>query len=61
MKTADVIAHFGGQGRLAKAIDVSQPAISKWGETVPELRAYQIQVLTNGKLKANFPLIKQAV
>ncbi|WP_434929903.1 Cro/CI family transcriptional regulator [Shewanella sp. HL-SH5] len=61
MKTADVIAHFGGQGRLAKAIDVSQPAISKWGETVPELRAYQIQVLTNGKLKANFLLIKQAV
>jgi DNA-binding transcriptional regulator YdaS (Cro superfamily) len=60
MKTSDVIAHFGGQGRLAKALDVSQPAISKWGETVPLLRAYQIQVITNGKLKVGIPQIKQA-
>ncbi|ABI71500.1 MULTISPECIES: Cro/CI family transcriptional regulator [Shewanella] len=61
MKTADVIAHFGGQGRLAKVLDVSQPAISKWGDTVPLLRAYQIQVITNGKLKVGNPQIKQAV
>jgi hypothetical protein len=57
MKTADAILHFGNQGLLAKALDVSQPAISKWGEDVPVLRAYQIQVLTRGELKVDMPLL----
>jgi hypothetical protein len=57
MKTADAITHFGSQGLLAKALDVSQPAISKWGEDVPVLRAYQIQVLTRGELTVDRLLI----
>jgi DNA-binding transcriptional regulator YdaS (Cro superfamily) len=59
MRTADAIAYFGSQGRLAKAIDISQPAISKWGEDVPTLRAYQIQVITRGELKVDLPRIEQ--
>ncbi len=53
MKTADVITHFGGITPLAKAIGVKTQAISQWGEIVPELRAYQIEVLTGGALKAD--------
>ena len=60
MKTADAIAYFGSQSRLAKEIDISQPAISKWGEDVPTLRAFQIQILTGGKLKADLPRLQQA-
>ncbi|WP_421253336.1 Cro/CI family transcriptional regulator [Aeromonas jandaei] len=52
MKTADAVAHFGGIAPLAKALGVKTQAISQWKEKVPELRSYQIEVLTGGKLKA---------
>ncbi|BBT79928.1 TPA: Cro/CI family transcriptional regulator [Aeromonas veronii] len=53
MKTADAVAHFGGIAPLAKALGVKTQAISQWKEKVPELRSYQIEVLTGGKLKAD--------
>ena len=53
MKTDDVIAHFGGITPLAKALGVKTQAISQWGENIPKLRAYQIEVLTGGELKAD--------
>ncbi len=52
MKKSEAIAYFGSQSLLADAIGVSQAAISKWPDEVPELRAYQIERLTNGELKA---------
>ncbi|MEI8614921.1 Cro/CI family transcriptional regulator [Shewanella sp. PP-He15 brown] len=52
MKKAAAIDHFGSQAKLAAAIGVSQAAISKWPVDVPELRAYQIERLTDGELKA---------
>ncbi|MDT3294406.1 Cro/CI family transcriptional regulator [Shewanella sp. SP2S2-6] len=52
MKKAAAIDHFGSQAKLAAAIGVSQAAISKWPVDVPELRAYQIERLTGGELKA---------
>ena len=52
MKKADAIAHFGSKVKLAIALGVSQAAISKWPDDVPELRAYQIERLTGGELKA---------
>lgn len=52
MKKAAAIAHFGSQVKLATAIGVSQAAISKWPDDVPELRAFQIERLTDGQLKA---------
>lgn len=53
MKTQDAIDFFGGIGGLAEALDVDQSAIRHWGESVPELRQFQIQVLTKGHLVAN--------
>lgn len=53
MKKAAAIDHFGSQVKLATAIGVSQAAISKWPDDVPELRAYQIERLTDGALKVN--------
>lgn len=52
MKTKDAISHFGNKLKLAKALSVSKSAISQWGDDVPELRAFQIERLTAGKLKA---------
>ncbi|MCS6114488.1 Cro/CI family transcriptional regulator [Shewanella baltica] len=52
MKTKDAISHFGNKLKLAKALNVSKSAISQWGDDVPELRAFQIERLTDGQLMA---------
>ena len=57
MKKSEAIMHFGSQTKLATAINVSQAAVSKWSERIPELRAYQIERLTNGQLTAVPPII----
>ncbi len=50
MKTSDVIAYFGTQDAVAEALGISQAAVSQWGAEVPELRAFQLERITNGKL-----------
>ena len=52
MKKQDVLNHFGGVAKTAKALGIAQPSVCKWGEKIPKGRAYQIEVMTNGELKA---------
>lgn len=52
MRTADVVAHFGSQAALARALGVKQPSVQDWGEIVPPLRQLQIEKITDGKFKA---------
>jgi DNA-binding transcriptional regulator YdaS (Cro superfamily) len=52
MKKTDAIEFFGNQVRLAKKLNIDPGAVSQWGEHVPELRAYQLERITNGKLIA---------
>lgn len=54
MKKADALAYFGNQQRLAAALGVSQPAVSQWGELVPERYAYRLQVISGGVLVYDF-------
>ena len=51
MKTEDAIAAFGDAKKLADALGIWPQAIYKWGETVPELRAYQIKELPQWKAR----------
>ncbi|MDR7019568.1 Cro/CI family transcriptional regulator [Aeromonas salmonicida] len=53
MKKADAINYFGSAAELAKKLNISEAAISQWSTTIPKGRAYQIEVLTVGKLKAD--------
>lgn len=53
MKKADAISYFNSAAALAKALKISEAAISQWGQTIPQGRAYQIEVLTSGQLKAD--------
>lgn len=54
MKTKDVIAYFGSRKNLLKALRLkARQTINAWGEDVPEHRQYQIEVVTNGDLKAD--------
>jgi hypothetical protein len=48
--TQDAIRHFGSKAKLAKALDVSQPAVSRWGDRVPEKRAARLCLMTDGVL-----------
>ena len=53
MKTADAINHFGTQKNLCMALGIkTRQTIHAWGDFPPPGRQYQIEVLTNGKLRA---------
>ncbi|MBP4067118.1 helix-turn-helix domain-containing protein [Aeromonas sp. MaB10011B] len=53
MKKADAINFFGSAAELARKLNISEAAVSQWGDTIPQGRAYQIEVLTGGELKAD--------
>jgi transcriptional repressor of cell division inhibition gene dicB len=53
MNTKDAAAHYGSKTALAEALGISRAAVSLWGDTVPEARQYQLEILTKGKLKAD--------
>ncbi len=59
MKKADAIAYFGTSSELAKRLGIAKQAISQWGEDVPKLRAFEIERITNGALKADFTPVSQ--
>ena len=52
MKTASAVEVFGSVRALAAALGITVQAVYAWGGQVPASREYQIQVITNGKLKA---------
>ena len=54
MKTQDVIDFFGSRKKAAEKLGIENvSSFSHWGDQVPVLRQYQIQVLTKNKLKAD--------
>jgi len=53
MKTELAVDYFGTKAAIADALGIKRSAVSQWGETIPQGRAYQIEVLTGGKLKAS--------
>ena len=52
MTTNEVILYFGDVRKLARALDTSTNAIYQWGDTPPLSRQYELEVKTNGELKA---------
>jgi len=46
MKTKDAIDLAGNAAALAAMLDISQSAISQWGELVPDKRVWQLKVLS---------------
>ena len=50
MKKDEVLAYYGTQVQLAKALGITQAAVAQWRE-VPMLRQYQLERLTGGALK----------
>lgn len=52
MNKQDAIQHFGSSTKLAQALGISKQAVSQWEDELPIGRQYQIEVVTEGKLKA---------
>jgi len=55
MTTDEAVRHFGGRKRLAQALDIWPHTIARWGKYPPEARQYELEVKTNGKLRAEKP------
>lgn len=57
MTAEELIAHFGSVSATARALGVKDPSVSEWKATgiVPELRQYQAEIATGGRLKADKP------
>ena len=53
MKKKDVIAYFGSQQKTADALVMTQASVSRWGDDIPRLRAFEIERITNGELKVD--------
>lgn len=59
MRKVDVLAYFarrppGNRGavrKIARALDMSEAAVYRWGELVPELAARRLHDMTEGDLE----------
>jgi DNA-binding transcriptional regulator YdaS (Cro superfamily) len=49
----DVIAHFGSAVAVARALKITKGAVSQWPSIVPRGSAYQVQVITGGRLQVD--------
>ena len=55
MTYTEACAHFGGERELAAALSISRQAVNLWKklDVIPIGRAYQLQVLTRGRLRVD--------
>ena len=60
MNTADVIAFFGTKAAAARALNCSRLAIYQWGESVPFMRQFELEIKTAGALKSDYTLARSA-
>jgi hypothetical protein len=56
MRKSDVVAHFGSQSRVARALNITRSAVNRWPDVIPEGVAYKLQVVTAGHLRVD-PLL----
>jgi hypothetical protein len=52
MTTKEACDHFNGPRGLAEFLGIWPHNISRWGEHPPKERQYELEVRTNGALKA---------
>jgi hypothetical protein len=53
MTTQEAIQHFGSLKQLADTLGVWPQVIYAWGEKPPMARQYELEVKTEGQLKAD--------
>jgi len=59
MEVKQVFEFFGGVGKTARALGLSQSTVSEWQiNGVPECRQYQIELATHRQIKADKPALR---
>lgn len=53
MTTEEAINYFGNVKKLADELGIWPHVIYRWGDTPPMARQYELEVKSNGKLKAD--------
>lgn len=53
MNITEAISHFGSKKKIAEVLGIHPSAVTQWGDSIPEVRQYQLQVLSKNKLKAS--------
>jgi transcriptional repressor of cell division inhibition gene dicB len=53
MNMDEVLTYFKNKNQIAKALKIQRQSVQKWGDKVPAKRQIQLQIITNGELKAN--------
>jgi len=53
MNIQKAIEFFGSKSELSRALGITPQALTYWGDEIPHVRQFQIEVLTKGKLKAD--------
>jgi transcriptional repressor of cell division inhibition gene dicB len=61
VKTNDVIKFWGTAANASRALGISPESILQWGEEVPKLRQFQVEVLSAGMLRADIDEINRGV
>jgi len=56
MKKQDAVSYFGSQAALARALGIGKASVGQWRD-VPLDRQCQIEIITDGKLKADRHLL----
>jgi hypothetical protein len=59
MTLTEAVAHFGSKYRVAKVLGLTAPSITKWGDTVPDLRQLQLEHLSGGVLQADLRILRR--
>lgn len=60
MKTNHALVAVGGIKELCRLLNCTRSAVYQWGDEIPESRQYELEVKTNGLLKSDYTLHKDA-
>jgi hypothetical protein len=50
MRKEDIINHFGTLSKVARALDITQGAITQWHDIIPEKQAMRLERITHRAL-----------
>jgi hypothetical protein len=59
MTKQDAVAYYGTEAALGRALGITRASVNAWDE-IPIGRQYQLEVVTNGALRADRTEAKQA-
>ncbi len=62
MTPAEALAHFGSKAEIARVVGVQPPSVIEWFDNneIPEGRQYQLELASNGLLRADKPANRKA-